>query len=138
MNAKPKNQWTQEDAVRLAELLLDPKSNGGLTLPLPPEELAGLLLHFDFPAFAVFKDGTPTLLMFLYPCDAQDGSFHFASDQRLPRPLVEQLMSAWLDAFQKLRVLAVVPRAALARLARRVGFREIDREGSMILLARQI
>jgi hypothetical protein len=65
MHVKARKDWSSDDLLSVAELIVNPETNGGTVADLNTQKLAAMLP--DMPAWGVFKEGRAVLVVGLWP-----------------------------------------------------------------------
>lgn len=131
--------WTAEQLLGVADLVLDPGSNGGTKSHLTSGEVAASL-PTDAPTWGVFDGGRCLFVVGLNPFSwnpemtRMRGILHVAGTRETPDAY--RIVAAFLDALPGVEVMTLTNNPALIRLARRVGLLPLTEQDGYTVLGR--
>lgn len=138
MNILPRDAWTPAQVRTVADLILNPATNGGTRSELTPDLIAEHMP--DCPAWGVFDGDRAVFTVALNPYSWNPEMTHMRGILHVSG--TGELRDAWqvvrgfLESMPGVEVLTFTDRPALARLARRAGLDVVGRDGPYLILAR--
>ena len=120
LDVKPFPQWTPDEVRDMAELIVEPLTNGGMASDVTAEQVAAQF-PLNTPAWGVWVEGRPVFVVGLWPFNAERGCLHLAGDRTLNHEQHVSLVRAFLSCMEGVEVFTTTSSPALVRLARQVG-----------------
>lgn len=118
----------------MADLIINPATNGGTVADLSTQKLAAMLP--DMPAWAVFEGERACLVVGLWPYDeaARRGMLHVAGDGSVPGAW--RVVKAFLEAHPELHIFTLTQDVRLIRLGRMAGLSNAGEQYGFTVLVR--
>lgn len=138
MNILPRDAWTPAHVQSVADLIVNPETNGGTMSELTPEQVAANMP--SCPAWGVFDGDRALFTVALNPfqwnpdMSRMRGILHVSGTSELPNAW--QVVKAFLESMPGVEVFTFTDRPALARLGARAGLEVVGRDGPYLILTR--
>lgn len=134
MHVKARNSWSSDELLSVAELIINPATNGGTVADLSTQKLAAMLP--DMPAWGVFDGARACLVVGLWPYDeaARRGMLHVAGDGSVKEAW--RVVQAFLEAHPDLSIFTLTQDVRLIRLGRRAGLENAGEMDGYTVLVR--
>lgn len=136
LTATPHTEWTEREFMLAADLMLDPKTNGGFPSDVQPEVIVQVMKAAPRPWLLVESE-SEALVCGMNPYNGAEGSLHLASRGFSVHSTIHVLRH-YIAQFPNTRIHAFTVRPSLKVITRRLGFVFGAREGQLAIWWRNL